>query len=253
MDPLGSVAGLQLVPYDPDLLTLVEAYAADVEHVVDDEAVVVRQPQVGKKVWRAAKQVVGSGAAWGGLIPGVSLDCAGAVISVVTTAGLYTIPPGVLMAAGGGSSRHGDMEEDHGRIHRRLTALLFTMALRYAAPGTRAVPVINSNHVLPGDIFLPPYMAMLNGMYTYPHAFVCAAPGRLLHASPCSNKVEIVDVSTAQAAEDATDALARKKTYSVLLRCVEAGELDHLAMLHEAAILARTREMVKVPQLLGNG
>ena len=265
-----------LVPYDVPLLSVVKDYAADMAHLAEKEAVAARRnPPYSKElqesllmdvvdsykeerdlpaapvpasspieraVWRAAKNIVGSSASWGGLIPGVSMDCAGAVISVTTSAGLYTIPKGVLARLGSCTTRNENMAETELETHRRMVSLLILMMLRFANPEYRSIPVVNSNTLYPGDIFFPANMIVVDGRALYPHSMVCVAPGRLLHASPRTHKVEIVDYTQHTPDANVVGKCAQAQLHSIVFRCINRRK-DTIADIHEAKIISRAREL----------
>lgn len=250
---MGESLNLSLISYDDVFVNAVAEYAADMEHIVDEKAIVNLHPEVGRAVWKAAKAINGTGASWGGLIPGVSLDCAGAVITVATNSGLYKVPKGVLAKYGGCKTRNEDMQSDSIGMHKRMLAILMYMALRFAGDGYRSVPVVNCGNVLPGDIYSPTNIAVVNGVHTYPHAVICVAPGRMLHASPQSGKVEIMDVFGARvpeaqdegvSPEDILPHLSPSKPHSVVFRCIKREE-DAIAAMHEAKLLKIVADLTR--------
>ena len=72
---------IQFIPYEPKLMDAVNAYAADMAHLAD-EAYTKENHEFAAKIWDTAKRLEGSPSHWGGVVPGVGLDCAGSVMAV---------------------------------------------------------------------------------------------------------------------------------------------------------------------------
>jgi len=238
---------ISLRPYDVDVIRLMRLFADDFAIHSIDRAYVRQNPKVAVKIWRNAQRIVGTGAQWGALVPGVSLDCIGSVITIVHMSGLYNIPKGVY-AKLGTSPHRGAMELNKSAavLFKRMVAVLAIMVWKYPCEGCFAIPVWNPKQILPGDILLLPNYTVINGLVTMPHSIVAVGNDKILTTNPESGVLQILDGNVAQFDNAALNAVNNCDDVVFALRLVTGCEQDaDLAKHHVAACLERIRELAR--------
>lgn len=234
-------------PYDQELTLLMRRFSDDMYALVEPYAYVRKNPEVALKIWRNANRIVDTGSGWGSLVPGVSLDCLGAVMTVSVLSELYRIPKGVMARLATSPLRACELNGSNVVLHRRMVGLLSIMAWKYAREGCQAVPIVNPTAIIPGDILLFPHMIVVNGMVTLPHAMICVGPTKTLSANPSTATIQIIDTTTIES--DAATRLAVANTCDTLfaVRLLEGMKAEdmELAQFHVARCSARIREIIR--------
>lgn len=227
---------IQFIPYEPGLVAMVEKYAADMAHLAD-RAYTAENDKAARAVWEAAKRLEGSPAHWGGVVPGVSLDCAGSVMATLVTAGLFKLPPGVLAGIAGRGGRIRDMEDDSMTLNVRLAAQMLYFVLSYSAPEVMCIPVKNPSAVYPGDIFSPPYISVVNGRQLPPHLAVFITGKHILTTDVQTKEVKLVDFTEVHV-PFAETSFTDQGQFPLVWRCISREHHDRLAAVREQEILA---------------
>lgn len=232
---------IQFIPYEPRLMEAVNAYAADMAHLAD-EAYTKENSDMAAKIWDTAKRLEGSPSHWGGVVPGVGLDCAGSVMAVMVSAGLFKLPPGVLACLSSRGSRLRDMDDDSLTLNRRLAAHMLHFVLSYSIPEVMCIPVVNPENVYPGDIFSPPYVAVVQGRQLPPHLAVFITDTKIMTTNVVTKAVELVDFSEVHI-PFAETSFSDKGQYPLVWRCIDRKHYDSLAKMRELAILHEVEEI----------
>jgi hypothetical protein len=187
-------AEIQFLPYDDQLLNLMKRYAADMEHLVD-ESYTAQHPEVATRIYDMAKRLEGSPSQWGGVVPGVSLDCAGSVMTLLVSSGLFNYPKGIF-AYNSKGGRNRDFEDSSITLNKRMAIHLLLFALRCNKEHVMCIPVVDPETIYPGDVVTPPYVALMQGRALPPHTAVFVSKGTLMTAMTDSKSIKLVNVKS---------------------------------------------------------
>lgn len=226
--------------YDEELEEATFAYAEAVSHLADKP---LSSPgsDYAVRVWESAQRICNSQSAWGGSVPGVSLDCAGSVMATVVGSGLFKAQKVGKDAHG---ARYRDSEDSSLVLHKRMMAHMMLFCAFNTIPEALAIPVVNPENLYAGDIFVPPYIAVINGVHLPPHAAIFAAKDMVLSTNPASGKVELYDIRSFPTLMS-PDALCTAKYHSLVWRCIPAALKDQTIVYHEARCVKRAYEMIE--------
>ena len=243
------MSGLEITlrPYDAEVIRLMRLFADDFAVSSIDRAHVKLHPEVSVRIWRNAQRIAGTGAQWGSLVPGVSLDCIGSVITIVHMSGLYNIPKGVYSRLGNSQHRGAaELNKQSAALFRRMVAVLAIMVWKYPCANCVAVPVWNPKFILPGDILLLPNYTVVNGMVAMPHSIVAVGNDKVMTTNPDSGVIQILDGNVVQFDHAALKAVNDCEDVVFALRLLELEkDTEGLVAHHITACLTRIRELAK--------
>ena len=227
---------IKLRPYDTEVIRRMRLFADDVSMFSLSRSYVKSHPEVSTRIWRNAQRIVGTGAAWGSLVPGVSLDCIGSVITIVHMSGLYNIPKGVYARLGSSPQRGvAELNKQSAVIFRRMIAIFALMVWRYPCEGCVAVPVWNPKKILPGDVLLLPNYTVINGMVTMPHSIVAVGNDKIMTTNPESGLIQVVDGNIVQCDNSVVRAVNEVEDVMFAMRLLEGMDAESDIIKHHIA------------------
>lgn len=235
---------MQVVDYDQRLLQYLVEFSDDFEHLKDKEIAAVSDKKLAIRAWQSANSWVGSGAAWGCNVPGVSMDCVGSAIAIVVDAGIVKLPSSVKRALGSARARLGELDRPATELNKRLQAFLMYILLKCTVPGYVLIPVVNPLRVYPLDIFITPYTWSINGRIMLPHAMVCVREQKFLTANQNDGVLQFIDVADGEQIATQMTGVSEPGIAGFALRFFQT-ERDSMYVFHRDRIVALARQYNK--------
>lgn len=230
-------------PYSPELVDVVNQYITYLStnkfpyYVQENE-------NISLDIWDIAKRVEGTPSQWGGMVPGVSVDCAGSVMTILTMAGLFQVPSSVCEKLQGAKNRGDELSLDRKTLNLRLCAHMLYFVFRCVRSDLFVVPVSNPEEVFAGDIFSPPYYTIFNGQMLMPHLSVFVSHDAIMTTDPNSASVRIVDIASMSSLFD-SQKLKDLGQYTIVWRTVSRKYRDDVCAAFEKQILETSRKMIR--------
>lgn len=186
---------VQIVSCDTVAVEIMREFHGDFRDLPAATAVGADSREVAR-LFATAHRYVQSPSSWGSFTPGVGVDCAGSVLSVLVETGLVRLPATVVRRVGGLGRRSHEVERHPLELVRKMMGFMGYALYRCARTGVAFIPIVDPEDVLPFDVFMTPYVMSVGGQHVMPHTMLCVADEMFLNTNPETGRVDLVSVST---------------------------------------------------------
>lgn len=238
------MSSIMFKDYAPELVNTMIQYANYAASKGYPElAYTKHNPEYGDRIWDIAHRIKGTPSHWGGIVPGVSVDCAGSVVTMMSMAGLYTVPKSILSASQGTKNREQDFDVSRLDVNKKFASFLLYFAFKCVRHDLMTIPVINPENVYPGDIFSIPYISVCQGITLMPHTSVFVSKTSIMTTDIASQSVDVVDFTKFNIEQYANE-FAGRSVYAIAWRVIPRENRDEICVAYEKKLLSEARKIV---------